>query len=122
VSGVEWSGGKWETKTHNLTKLNSVDDDMVRGDKEGQCNVENCCPNECSNSGDCKSGAGTAVDTCECDWFFDGSSCNQWSSVAAATVAAGVGMLVLLVVSIWYFNYLNKRKREVVTNALDELR
>jgi len=107
-AGCSWCGAK-----------GCVPKDEIDIFGEGECNVDNCCPSECNQRGTCN-----AFDkSCECDWFYDSASnCVKWSPTAVLTVTASGAVIIFIGVSIGYLWYLTKKKREVVTNALDELR
>ena len=73
---------------------------------------------ECSGQGTCN----VETETCDCNWFFEGYACLKWSGAATITVTVSICSFILIMVSFGYLWYLTKKKKEVVTNALDELR
>jgi len=84
--------------------------------------VDNCCDNSCSDRGDCEEGSGVSQPYCACDWFFEGSACNTVSTAGTLVLTCCVSLTLLCLISIAYYQFHNRRKREVVENALEELR
>ena len=103
-----------------------TEDDVASGLPFGSCQQDNCCDSECSDRGDCfeepLKDEGDGAFTCECDWFFDGDSCSIVSTSGTLVLTCGVSLTLLFIISMAYYQFHNRRKREVVENALEEIR
>jgi len=90
----------------------------------GSCQTESCCTNECSGRGTCLDTGGLEEPKCECDWFFDGeeTGCTGISTSGTLLLTCGVSLMLLVIITMAYYQFHNRRKREVVENALEELR
>lgn len=90
----------------------------------GTCSAMNCCAGECSDHGVCSEDEELHPDgpTCECEWFFEGVSCSVISTSGTLMLTSGVSLTLLCLISVAYYQFHNRTKREVVENALEELR
>ena len=86
----------------------------------GSCSSTNCCSGECSDHGVCNEEDEEPV--CECEWFFEGRSCDIISTSGTLVLTCGVSLTLLCLISVAYYQFHNRTKREVVENALEELR
>eukprot|EP00520_Triparma_pacifica_P008612 CAMPEP_0118649434 /NCGR_PEP_ID=MMETSP0785-20121206/9702_1 /TAXON_ID=91992 /ORGANISM="Bolidomonas pacifica, Strain CCMP 1866" /LENGTH=1849 /DNA_ID=CAMNT_0006541723 /DNA_START=454 /DNA_END=6003 /DNA_ORIENTATION=- len=89
----------------------------------GSCLAKNCCDKECSNHGECVEYDDYDEEpVCMCEWFFEGGSCDVISTSGTLVLTCGVSLTLLCLITVAYYQFHNRTKREVVENALEELR
>lgn len=78
----------------------------------------NCCPNGCNSRGACESSDDLTSFTCDCNIFWDGSSCDHLSIFTYLLTSVGIFSIVIALITLRYYFKYRHQKRKV----LDDLR
>jgi serine/threonine protein kinase len=78
----------------------------------------NCCPDGCNNRGTCDANSDYTSFTCDCNIFWDGSSCDDLSIFTYLLTSVGIFSIVIALITVrYYFKYRHQKKK-----VLDDLR
>jgi hypothetical protein len=81
-------------------------------------NTQNCCPRMCHDRGSCHGRNGHTVYECDCNAFYQGTSCENLSVLTYLLIAGAVFLVLIGLITLRYYYFYRRQKARV----LQELR